>query len=35
MNNPIDDEVIKVIQNAHNDLMKEKKEESIFLREKA
>jgi len=31
----INDEVIKVIQKAHNGLMKEKKEESISLREKA
>jgi len=31
----INDEVIKAIQKAHNDLMKGKKEESISLREKA
>lgn len=31
----INDEVIKAIQSAHAELMKEKKEESISLREKA
>jgi len=31
----INDEVIKIIQKAHDELIKEKKEESLSLREKA